>query len=72
MKHHNWKGSKNVPGNIKIHWVDPEKNLLPRGLLNNNNNTKKKLNPNAKNYSPKKKNYTSKRKSYSNTLKKKK
>lgn len=49
-KHYNWKGNKNVPENIKIHWIDPEKNLLPRGLLNNSN---KRLNPNAQNYTPK-------------------
>ena len=58
-KHYNWKGVR-APNNIKIHWVDPEKNLLPRGLLNNN----KKMNPNAKNYKPKlnasAKNYTPK------------
>ena len=75
MKHHNWKGTKNVPANVKIHWIDPEKNLLPKGLLNNNNNTKttkRKLNPNAKNYTLKKKTSTSKRKSYSNALKKRK
>lgn len=49
-KHYNWKGRNNVPENIKIHWIDPEKNLLPRRLLNNTNT---RLNPNARNYLPK-------------------
>ena len=53
--HYNWKGKKNVPANIKQHWIDPEKNLLPRGLLNNNSSKKRKLSASAKNYKPKSK-----------------
>ena len=54
--HHNWKGKKNVPANIKQHWIDPERNLLPCGLLNNNNTPKRKrLSASAKNFKPKSK-----------------
>ena len=80
-KYYNWKGVK-APAEIEQSWIDPEKNLLPKGLLNNtpkSNSPKRKLKATAKSFSPKKrtlkvtaKAFSPKRtKSYANALKKK-
>ena len=58
----NWKGSspKNVPANIRQAFIDPEKNLLPKGLLNNSvRSSKKTLKANARILDPKRSSYAS-------------
>ena len=59
MKPYNWKGSNNVPNNIKKIWTETKLNASAKPF-----SPKKKLNASAKNFKPKKK-------SYANTLKKK-